>query len=321
MELLRTGGQSLRPGEIRRGQAGGSNASSQAVPFGYDPVGNVTTSGHFSDTSMSTSVFTTTNTYDHIERLSAVTNNSSSVSLTQSYGYNADGWLTSESNSTDGSRTYVYDDDGRETAVNKGSGSSFVNEAYTYDLAGNRLSATSGTTHVASIGVGLNKLMFTRSALLFVVFSVSLLSSSGCSCNHDITRSDCFANLVGRFYKTRTDLFLLHGYNQGGSDLLAPMGYGRTPTSAAAFDQMTAGQRIRHAPQGYSIDYVIPMGTHLRFDRVLVKGCESGSPIPFATLVDGKCATRKFDVEPLLNDTRGRDRFIFEPNDVYLLQE
>jgi RHS repeat-associated protein len=142
--------------ETQQGQSGGNAVAAEGVSFGYDPVGNVTTSGHFSDTSMSTSVFTTTNTYDHIERLTAVTNNSSSVSLTQSYGYNADGWVTSESNSTDGSRTYVYDDDGRETAVNKGSGSSFVNQAYTYDLAGNRLSATSGTTHVASIGVGLN---------------------------------------------------------------------------------------------------------------------------------------------------------------------
>jgi RHS repeat-associated protein len=49
----------------------------------------------------------------------------------------------------------VQTHDGRETEVSTpdGHGGTIVDEAYTYDNAGNRTSATTGTTHVSSIGV------------------------------------------------------------------------------------------------------------------------------------------------------------------------
>ena len=142
----------------QQGQSGGNVVAGKAVSFGYTNIGQIKTVTRYAAASTSGAVVaTTTNSYDHDNRLTGISTalgTSGSTTISYAFGYDADGRITSEDNSasgsgaslltTDGAATLGYNNDNELTSVTPASGSSIDAESYSYDPAGNRTSAQTG---------------------------------------------------------------------------------------------------------------------------------------------------------------------------------
>jgi YD repeat-containing protein len=214
--------------ESQQGQPGGDSVSQEAVSFGYDPAGNMTTEDRYGNVAETTAGFTTTNIYDDEERLTA-SNNSGGGGGSFAYGYNADDWMTSET-SNQGTLALSYDDDGRETAATPVGYSSFASEAYTYDNAGNRTSATTGVTHVSSIGIAADN---------------RITSDAGGTYLYDADGNRTQLNVSGgaKVFYTYNAADQMTGVTQNSS------GGSPTQTSVYTYDPVT-GQRLTLADSG-----------------------------------------------------------------------
>jgi RHS repeat-associated protein len=124
----------------------GSGVASELVSYNYDAAGNMTALTRYSDLMGSSEVAATSYAYDHANRLTGITDETSGSSLINSYTYTLDAanrlteevktWTSGGSTISD-TMDYSYTDNNQLTGVMH-SDTSFADESLSFDANGNR---------------------------------------------------------------------------------------------------------------------------------------------------------------------------------------
>jgi len=123
----------------------GTGVNSKRVDFIYDGLGDLTSETRYSDLTGTNKVVTTTYGYDVAERLTGITDKTSSGTVVASYAYTLDeaNRLTQETQTWQGTGTtsdttnYTYTNNNQLTGVTH-TDTAFANETFSFDSNGNR---------------------------------------------------------------------------------------------------------------------------------------------------------------------------------------
>ena len=157
------------------------------------------------------------------------------------------------------------------------------------------------------------RMLRTGSIMLFLLILVSIVSGCGSGYVDWSTEPRAhFSKVYRQCYVLKQDIFVLHYTNVFGGDsdkypysLMVPAGEDPSASGPKSIDEFKSKPMSYWKASGSedaSIEAIMPKGTHLSIDHLIAETQESGTSIPFVTILDGPYKGKMMGAYSLLMD-------------------